>query len=94
MYLTLQLSSPINKNIKPNVKKGPLPEVYLSLQTAKDTPKTLTTPTNEDASGSLLHQRTRVQTMELLQPVEPRTYYLCIIIIDVILHYIIHALYK
>ena len=32
--------------------------------------------------------------MELLQPVEPRTYYLCIIIIDVILHYIIHALYK
>ena len=30
---------------------------------------------------------------ELLQPVEPETCYLCIII-DVILHYIIHALYK
>ena len=35
-----------------NREKGPLPEVYLSLRAAKDTPTSiLTTPTNADASG-------------------------------------------
>ena len=50
-----------------NQEKGSLPEAYLSLRTAKDTPiSILTTPTNADASGSSCHQRNQsARAMEL-----------------------------